>query len=56
MCEIGKPIEIVDVEPLVLPAPLCMEKEQPTGSFAPGYGYRNGGIEWKSVQVLPGGT
>jgi hypothetical protein len=30
VCEIGKPIEIVDVEPLVLPAPLCMEKEQPT--------------------------
>jgi hypothetical protein len=31
-----------------------VEKEQPTGSFAPGYGYRNGGIEWESIQVLPG--
>jgi hypothetical protein len=30
MCEIGKPIEIIDVEPLVLPAPLRKEKEQPT--------------------------
>jgi hypothetical protein len=27
MCEIGKPIEIVNVEPLSLPAPLL--KEQP---------------------------
>ena len=30
MCEIGKPLEIPDVEPLVLPAPLRKEKEQPT--------------------------
>ena len=30
MCEIGKPIEIIDVEPLSLPAPLRKEKEQPT--------------------------
>ena len=30
MCEIGKPIEIIDVEPLVLPAPLRKEEEQPT--------------------------
>jgi hypothetical protein len=29
MCEIGKPIEIVDVEPLSLPAPLHREKEAP---------------------------
>ena len=29
MCNIGKPIEIVDVEPLSLPAPLRQEKEQP---------------------------
>lgn len=29
MCEIGKPIETVDVEPLSLPAPLRREKEQP---------------------------
>jgi len=28
--------------------------EPPPNSFAPGYGYRNGGIDWKSVQVLPG--
>jgi hypothetical protein len=27
MCEIGKPVEIIDVEPLSLPAPL--HKEQP---------------------------
>jgi hypothetical protein len=27
MCELGKPIEIIDVEPLVLPAPLRREKE-----------------------------
>jgi len=30
MCDIGKPIEIIDVDPLVLPAPLRKEKEQPT--------------------------
>lgn len=30
MCDIGKPIEIIDVEPLVLPAPLRREQEQPT--------------------------
>jgi hypothetical protein len=29
MCEIGKPVEIIDVEPLSLPAPLRREKEQP---------------------------
>lgn len=30
MCDIGRPVEIVDVEPLSLPAPLRREKEQPT--------------------------
>ena len=30
MCDIGKPIEIIDVEPLSPPAPLRREKEQPT--------------------------
>jgi len=29
MCEIGKPIEVVDVEPLNLPAFLRREQEQP---------------------------
>jgi hypothetical protein len=29
MCNIGKPIEIIDIEPLVLPAPLRREQEQP---------------------------
>ena len=29
MCEIGKPIEIIDVQPLNLPAPLRREKETP---------------------------
>jgi len=29
MSEIGKPLEIIDVEPLNLPAPLRREKEQP---------------------------
>lgn len=29
MCEIGKPMEIIDVEPLSLPAPLRREKETP---------------------------
>ena len=29
MCEIGKPIEIIDVEPLSLPAPLRREMEVP---------------------------
>jgi hypothetical protein len=29
MCEIGKPLEIVDVEPLNLPKPLRREQEQP---------------------------
>jgi hypothetical protein len=27
MCEIGKPLEILDVEPLVLPAPLRKEDQ-----------------------------
>lgn len=30
MCEIGKPVEIIDVEPLSLPASLRKEKKQPT--------------------------
>lgn len=30
MCEIGKPLEIIDVEPLSLPASLRREREQPT--------------------------
>jgi hypothetical protein len=30
MCEIGKPLEILNVEPLALPATLRKEKEQPT--------------------------
>lgn len=29
MCEIGKPIGIIDVQPLSLPAPLRREKEKP---------------------------
>jgi hypothetical protein len=29
MCEIGKPIEIVDVEPLNIPAPLQRTKNEP---------------------------
>ena len=29
MCDIGRPIEIIDVEPLSLPAPLRKEKETP---------------------------
>jgi hypothetical protein len=29
MCDIGKPIEIINVEPLSLPAPLRRGKEQP---------------------------
>jgi hypothetical protein len=29
MCDIGKPLEILDVEPVVLPAPLRPETEQP---------------------------
>jgi hypothetical protein len=29
MCEIGKPLEILDVEPLSLPKPLRREQEQP---------------------------
>ncbi len=29
MCEIGKPIEIVNVEPLSLPAPLPRREENP---------------------------
>lgn len=27
MCEIGKPVEMIDVEPLALPSPLRREKE-----------------------------
>jgi hypothetical protein len=29
MCDIGKPVEMIDVEPLSLPAPLRRETEQP---------------------------
>jgi len=29
MCEIGKPLEIIDVEPLSLPAALRMKEEEP---------------------------
>lgn len=29
MCEIGKPIEIIEVEPLKLPAPLQRTKNEP---------------------------
>lgn len=29
MCDIGKPIEMIDVEPLSLPAPVRGEKEVP---------------------------
>lgn len=29
MCEIGKPIEIIDVEPLNTPAPLPRTKDEP---------------------------
>ena len=29
MCEVGKPIEIIDVEPLKLPAPLQRTKNEP---------------------------
>jgi hypothetical protein len=29
MCEIGKPIEIIDVEPLNIPAPLQGTKNEP---------------------------
>jgi hypothetical protein len=29
MCNIGKPVEIIDVEPLTLPTPLRREKEAP---------------------------
>jgi hypothetical protein len=29
MCEIGKPLEILDVQPLNLPVPLRREQEQP---------------------------
>jgi hypothetical protein len=29
LCKIGKPVEIIDVEPLSLPAPLRREKETP---------------------------
>jgi hypothetical protein len=30
MCNIGKPVEIIDVEPLSLPTPLRREAEQAT--------------------------
>ena len=30
MCEIGKPIEIIEVKPLILPASLRKENEQAT--------------------------
>jgi hypothetical protein len=30
MCDIGKPVEVIDVEPLSLPVPLRRKPEQPT--------------------------
>jgi hypothetical protein len=30
MCYVGKPVEMIDVHPLSIPAPLRREKEQPT--------------------------
>ncbi len=30
MCEIGKPVEVIDVVPLILPVPPRRDKEQPT--------------------------
>jgi hypothetical protein len=35
MCEIGKPMEIIDVEPLSLPAPLRRETETPVEQPVP---------------------
>lgn len=35
MCEIGKPLEIIDVEPLSLPVSLRRETEQPTEQPVP---------------------
>jgi hypothetical protein len=29
MCDIGKPVEMIDVEPLSLPAPVRKEKQPP---------------------------
>ena len=29
MCDIGKPLEIIDVEPLFMPKPLRKEEQQP---------------------------
>ncbi len=34
MCDIGKPLEMFDVEPLSLPAPLRKEKEAPVAQPA----------------------
>ena len=35
MCNIGKPVEILDVEPLSLPAPLRRDTEQPVSVGMP---------------------
>jgi len=35
MCQIGKPLEILNVEPLNLPAPLRRETEQPVSAEDP---------------------
>jgi hypothetical protein len=35
MCEIGRPLEILDVEPLVFPAPLRERKETPVEQPVP---------------------
>jgi len=35
MCEIGKPLEIIEVEPLSLPAALRKEKEEPVTMEVP---------------------
>jgi hypothetical protein len=35
MCEIGEPIEIIDVEPLSLPASLRKKEKQPEPAVVP---------------------
>lgn len=48
MCEIGKPLEIIDVQPLCLPAPLRREKETPVEQPVP--------VEVPVAQEIPEGA
>ncbi len=46
MCNIGKPLEILDVEPLVLPAPMRKEEKQQEAVAVPA-------VEFPVAEIAP---